>query len=170
MSILAQPTPETTATLIDFPPPTWLKHTPIYMLPYRPFDGHYAPDTDAIYLSFGLPQWRYESDGDEFALSIKSWRKPHERWSRESEELPIHRNVDMTILLAHVLFRTEPSQDVEIPAHTFENQDTPIILKALRELPEESAGHQERCRARLCALRDMLNRLAPPAISQPEAK
>lgn len=72
MSVMAHPPPETTNTLINFPPPTWLKHSPIYMLPYEHFDGRYALHTDAKYLSVGLAQWRYDSDDDAFALSVKA--------------------------------------------------------------------------------------------------
>jgi hypothetical protein len=161
LSIIAQATPETTNTLIQFPPPTWLKHTPIYMLPYEPFDGTDPSNTDTKYLSIGLAQWRFDSD-DEFALSIKAWRKPYDRWSRESEELPLHRHVDMTILLAHTIFHAGPSTDVELPAGTFENQTTPITLRARAEFPAESAPFLEHCRVRMRALRDTLNQLDPP--------
>jgi hypothetical protein len=34
---------------------------------------------------------------------MKVWRKPGDRWSRQSEEIPIHRNLDLTILLLSVL-------------------------------------------------------------------
>ena len=157
---MAHPPPETANTLINFPPPTWLKHSPIYMLPYEHFDGRYAFHTDAKYLSVGLAQWRYDSDDDAFAMSVKAWRKPNERWSRENEDPPIHRNVDMTIMLAYVPFRA--GLDVELPANTFGNQSTPITLTAMAEFPGESAPYQERCRARLRVLRDVLNRLGPP--------
>jgi hypothetical protein len=99
LPVIAHPTPETTPTLVNYPPPTWLKHTPVFMLPYEAFDGPYTSHTDTKYLSVGLAQWRYESDGDQFAVSVKSWRKPNDRWSRESEEIPVHRQVDMTICL-----------------------------------------------------------------------
>ena len=36
-------------------------------------------------------------------ISMKVWRKPGDRWSRQSEEIPIHRNLDLTILLLSVL-------------------------------------------------------------------
>lgn len=159
--IIAHPTPETTPTLINYPPPTWLKHTPVFMLPYEAFDGPYASDTDTKYLSVGLAQWRYESDGDRFAVSVKAWRKPNDRWSRESEEIPVHRQVDMTILLAHVMFRPKGSDAVPVPAETFENQTTPLTIMSLGAIPSEAEANEVRCRKRLRVLRDVLNQLDP---------
>lgn len=160
--MITDPTPETTQTLINYPAPTWLKHTPVFMLPYEAFDGRYASDTDTKYLSVGLAQWRYDSHGDAFAISVKSWRKPNDRWSRESEEIPVHRQVDMTILLAHVMFRSKGTDTVLIPAETFEHQVTPLALRALGDFPPESGEYEEKCRERLRMLRDVLNRLDPP--------
>ena len=162
MSVIVHPTPETTPTLINYPPPTWLKHTPVFMLPYEAFDGHNVPfGTDAKYLSVGLAQWRYESEHDQSALSVKSWRKPNDRWSRESEEVPIHRHVDMTILLSYFVSHAENEGDINVPAGTFENQATPLVLRTLGEIPSESREHIQRCRERLHVLRDLLNRLYP---------
>ena len=67
------------------------------MLPYEPFDGPYSGDTDALYLSIGLAQWR-DTD-DTYELSAKVWRMPEEKWSRMSEEIPLHRLADLCILL-----------------------------------------------------------------------
>jgi hypothetical protein len=163
MSVLAHPTPETTATLINYPPPTWLKHTPLVMLPYESFDGPYVPGgTDAKYLSVGLAQWREDAGYNQSDISVKSWRKPNERWSRESEEVPIHRNVDMTILLSHFVYNFGKTDDITLPSETFENQKTPIVLKLLEQVPSDSVPYIERCRSRLRALRDILNELDPP--------
>jgi hypothetical protein len=131
------------------------------MLPYEAFDGPYASDTDTKYLSVGRAQWRYESDGDQSAISVKAWRRPNDRWSRESEEIPVHRQVDMTILLAHVMFRPKGSDAVLVPADTFENQVTPLIMTALGTIPSESEADEALCRKRLRVLRDVLNRLDP---------
>ena len=65
---------------------------------YRQNDGPYSPvKTDARALSLGKATW----DGDE--ISAKVWRHTGDKWSRESEELPLHRVLDLTILLVTVL-------------------------------------------------------------------
>ena len=157
MSPIVSPTSETVQTLMNHTPPTWLKHQPVYLLPYEHFDGPYADETDAKYLGFGLAQWRHDGS-DPHALSIKSWRKPDERWSRQSEEIPLHRHVDMTILLAHIMAsRSVPT--VELPAGTFFNQSQPIELVELVQIPEASSPSQELCRERLRKLREILNQL-----------
>jgi hypothetical protein len=37
-------------TLTKYEPPLWLSHRPIWLLPYEPFDGIYAEETDCKYL------------------------------------------------------------------------------------------------------------------------
>ncbi len=157
MSPVVKPTSETSQTLANFPLPVWLKHTPWVAVPYEHFDGRYADDTDAKYLGIGLAQWRSPID-DPHALSIKSWRKPDEKWSRQSEELPLHRHVDMTILLAHAL-ASSTSPVTDLPPGTFENQNEPITLRKMVELPKECARDLERSRNRLRKLRQVLNDL-----------
>lgn len=71
--------------------PTWLKHTPIISISdYDSHDGHFKHDTDAKALSIGYAQY-----GDHTDISLKVWRHPDERWSAQSEELPVHRVLDL---------------------------------------------------------------------------
>lgn len=83
--------------------PKHLSHKPIISVnDYDQIDGFYAGNTDARALSIGKAQW------DEEQISLKVWREsPDERWSRQSEELPIHRNLDLSIL-----FVTSLSTDI----------------------------------------------------------
>lgn len=77
--------------------PNNLQHKPIIAIDdYDKIDGMYAPDSDAKALSIGLSQYR---DG----ISVKVFRKPNNKWSRQSEELPLHRNLDLTILILDTL-------------------------------------------------------------------
>ncbi len=77
--------------------PTHLSHKPIVKLEgYSQFDGRFAGNTDAAGLSIGLAQW---SDSENMDLSAKVWRYTGEKWSRQSEELPIHRVFDLASLL-----------------------------------------------------------------------
>lgn len=70
---------------------------------YDKEDGKFAGNTDAMALSIGFAQYANEINDEEKDISLKVWRKPNERWSRQSEELPIHRNLDLTILLLTIL-------------------------------------------------------------------
>ena len=76
-----------------------LKHKPIVEVTgYDAIDGKYAPDTDAMCLSLGLAQWPSPEGKD---ISAKVWRVREDGViSRQSEELPPHRAIDLTILIA----------------------------------------------------------------------
>jgi hypothetical protein len=100
------------------------------MMPYEPFDGPYAGHTDAKYLSIGRAQWNEDNEPDP-DISAKVWRQTDNKWSRMSEELPLHRVVDLCILIVAMLSE-EQGASVIIPAGTFENQTDPIELKKCR--------------------------------------
>lgn len=73
--------------------PKHLSHKPIISVnDYDKIDALYADKTDVKALSIGKAQ--YDSD----QISLKVWRHTDEKWSRQSEELPIHRNLDLSIL------------------------------------------------------------------------
>ena len=55
-----------------------------------------AYDSDAKGLSLGLAQW---NDRGRVDISAKVWRYTGEKWSRQSEELPLHRALDLAILI-----------------------------------------------------------------------
>ncbi len=78
--------------------PTTLKHKPVIVSEnYENVDGRYAYKTDAKGLSLGLAQW---NDRGKVDISAKVWRYTGEKWSRQSEELPLHRVLDLAILVA----------------------------------------------------------------------
>lgn len=77
--------------------PVSLKHKPVIVSEnYENVDGRYAYDTDAKGLSLGLAQW---NDRGKLDISAKVWRYTGEKWSRQSEELPLHRVLDLAILI-----------------------------------------------------------------------
>lgn len=77
--------------------PTTLKHKPVIVVEnYENIDGRYAYNSDAKGLSLGLAQW---NDRGKLEVSAKVWRNTGERWSRQSEELPLHRVLDLAILV-----------------------------------------------------------------------
>ena len=77
--------------------PTELKHKPVIVSEeYDLIDGRFARKTDAKGLSLGLAQWNERGNVD---ISAKIWRHTGEKWSRQSEELPFHRVLDLAILI-----------------------------------------------------------------------
>ncbi len=77
--------------------PTTLKHKPVIAVEnYRNVDGRKAYTSDAEALSIGLAQW---NDRGRVDASAKVWRYTGEKWSRQSEELPLHRVLDLAILI-----------------------------------------------------------------------
>lgn len=85
--------------------PTTLKHKPVITVEnYENVDGRHAYDSDAKGLSLGLAQW---NDRGNVEVSAKVWRYTGEKWSRQSEELPMHRVLDLAILVckANLYFR-----------------------------------------------------------------
>lgn len=78
--------------------PTSLKHKPVIVCEnYENIDGRNAYDSDAKGLSLGLAQW---NDRGKVDISAKVWRHTGNKWSRQSEELPLHRVLDLAILVA----------------------------------------------------------------------
>lgn len=77
--------------------PTTLKHKPVIVSEnYENVDGRNAYGSDAKGLSLGLAQW---NDRGKVDISAKVWRYTGEKWSRQSEELPLHRVIDLAILI-----------------------------------------------------------------------
>lgn len=77
--------------------PTTLKHKPVIISDnYENIDGRNAYQSEAKGLSLGLAQW---NDRGQVDISAKVWRHTGEKWSRQSEELPMHRILDLAILI-----------------------------------------------------------------------
>ena len=72
--------------------PWWLSHKPIVTVDY---EGNDAQAGDAKYLSLGHATWNAED------YSAKIWRRAAEgeRWSRQSEEMPLWRVIDLATLI-----------------------------------------------------------------------
>ena len=77
--------------------PTTLKHKPVIVAEdYENIDGDLAYNSDAKGLSLGLAQW---NDRGKVDISAKIWRHSGNKWSRQSEEMPLHRVLDLAILV-----------------------------------------------------------------------
>ncbi len=99
--------------------PTTLKHKPVIVSEnYENIDGKYAYDSDAKGLSLGLAQW---NDRGKIDISAKVWRHTGGKWSRQSEELPLHRVLDLAILVCRTsqhfqeAYRYEKLYDTDNP-------------------------------------------------------
>lgn len=99
--------------------PTTLKHKPVIVSEnYENVDGRYAYNSDAKGLSLGLAQW---NDRGKVEISAKVWRYTGEKWSRQSEELPLHRVIDLAILVCRAklhfreAYRYDKLYDTENP-------------------------------------------------------
>lgn len=74
--------------------PKHLSHKPIIAVnDYDKMDGMYANNSDVVELSIGFAQY---NDSD---ISAKVWRynQGSERWSSQSEVLPIHKVIDLSL-------------------------------------------------------------------------
>ncbi|MDB6005081.1 MAG: hypothetical protein JWR15_2068 [Prosthecobacter sp.] len=77
--------------------PNHLKHKAVIVAEdYDQIDGQYAGDTDAKGLSLGLAQWNERGHVD---ISAKVWRHTGGKWSRQSEEMPLHRVLDLALMI-----------------------------------------------------------------------
>lgn len=99
--------------------PTMLKHKPVIVCEnYEQVDGRTAYQSEAKGLSLGLAQW---NDRGKVEVSAKVWRYTGEKWSRQSEELPLHRVLDLAILVCRAkqhfqeAYRYEKLYDPEEP-------------------------------------------------------
>lgn len=140
--------------------PQHLQHKPVYALPYQWFDGPFDNTTDMRYLSVGISQY------DSQDVSVKTMRHVDGRWSRQAEELPLHRPLDLTLFLAKVIFdRDLEGGVVSIPVGMFQNQEEEISITPEDRTPEENriyeavANRNPLLVERFISLRDFLNGL-----------
>lgn len=107
--------------------PTTLKHKPVVVAKnYEKVDGRLAADTDAKGLSLGLAQW---NDRGKVDISAKVWRYTGEKWSRQSEELPLHRVLDLSILICRTLAHFQEAYRFE---HLYDPQQPVLDRIALQ--------------------------------------
>lgn len=79
---------------MNFKIPMNLSHKPVIKVEeYGKFDGEHGNNSDAKGLSLGFAQY------DEKQISAKVWRHSSIKWSRQSEELPLNRVLDLTLLI-----------------------------------------------------------------------
>ena len=90
--------------------PTHLKHKPVLEVAnYDQLDGPYRTKTEAKGLSVGLAQWNEPGCTE---ISAKVWRNTGEKWSRQSEELPLHRVIDLALPVCAAIRYAVDSLDI----------------------------------------------------------
>ena len=78
--------------------PTTLKHKPVIVSEdYNYVNGRLANESETEGLSLGLAQW---NDRGRVDISAKIWRYTGQKWSRLSEEMHLHKVLDLAILTA----------------------------------------------------------------------
>jgi len=98
----------------DYKIPTWLKHKPVIVIE----NYHNVGGYDAKGLSLGLAQWNDRGNVD---ISAKIWRHTDNKWSRQSEEMPLKRVLDLAILICKSYLHLENSNEIEKNNFAFED-------------------------------------------------
>jgi Family of unknown function (DUF6530) len=115
------------------------------LIPYADFDGPYAGNTDCKFISVGWAQW----EENPRPLSVKLLCHTGDRWSRQSEEMPLHRCVDATSVIAMMVKQSNHLGTFDIPAGFFEGQKKPLEVSTGSEAPTGSKAEQEHLRKQL---------------------
>ena len=76
--------------------PWWLSHKPVITVDYENND---AEAGDAKFMSIGHSTWNYE----DFSAKIWRWAENGDRWSRQSEEIPLWRVLDLATLFVSII-------------------------------------------------------------------
>lgn len=133
--------------------PTHLKHQPIIGVDaYKMLDGFMAGDTDARSISIGIAQW--DKKANEISAKVFRHDDKHNKWSRQSEELPIHRCFDLCSLIVQAI---AISKDRELSTET---ELKPYIvnegmLKKIKDFYEDK--EKKSLKKKIENLRNLLN-------------
>ncbi|NCD00173.1 MAG: hypothetical protein EOL95_10800 [Bacteroidia bacterium] len=135
--------------------PELLKHKPIIAVNgYDENDAQFAGGTDARALSIGIAQYDDYNDDHNKEISLKVWRHTGEKWSRQSEELPIHRCIDLNILFLDSLLCCIENK---YPDSFFEG--TIINADKIKDIARYYDNKKEYLKPRLIELKNKLNKL-----------
>jgi len=129
--------------------PKHLKHKPIISVnQYDKIDSKYKDKTDVRALSIGEAQYNKKE------ISLKVWRHTGKMWSRQNEELPLHRNIDLNILLLGALMTDINSNYPK--TNLREEIDRPDKVQEIIDYYEQ---HNAFLKPRLEELKDKVNEL-----------
>jgi hypothetical protein len=112
--------------------PQHLKHQPIVVVDDYNIIGEKNKDSDAKGLSIGKSLW------NEDEISAKVWRhvEKTQRWSRQSEELPLHRVLDLAILIVS-LYKSNINQSTSLKETVLNENDLLKVQDFLKENEED---------------------------------
>lgn len=123
--------------------PMYLAHKPIIACDYSVYTN---ADDDAKYLSIGHGQYDFNS------ASVKIFRHTGEKWSRQSEELPINRVGDLALLLLSAMKKVyNPNSDT-----TILNEEV-LKEEELDFLRDEFESNKERLKGSFLEIKRLLN-------------
>ena len=130
--------------------PEHLAHKPIIGVDnYDRIDGRYANNSDAKALSLGKSQW----DSNEMAAKV--WRHTGEKWTRQSEELPLHRVLDLAILILSMYVEEDGSNRAKTTLNEVViNQSDLAILEQFLE------ANKQYLMPRIKELKEILNKIS----------
>ncbi|OPA73621.1 hypothetical protein BVG16_27850 [Paenibacillus selenitireducens] len=101
--------------------PVSKNHKPVIISDnYGKVDGRFANNTDAKALSLGLTPWNDEGKPH---ISANLWKYTEEKWTGQSEEIPIHRILDLSILICSAMTHFSEAYRYE---HLYDPQN-PVI-------------------------------------------
>ena len=127
--------------------PKHLSHKPIIAVDhYEDIDSKLKNNTDVRYLSIGKAQY------DNTEISLKVWRQANNKWSRQSEELPIHRNIDLSILFIASLLT-----DVSSNYPTSNLREQIIEKDQVDDIKDYYRKHENQLKPRLQELKKQLD-------------
>ncbi|TPE43347.1 DUF6530 family protein [Pontibacter mangrovi] len=129
--------------------PEHLQHKPIVAVnDYDKIDGPHAHHTDTRALSIGQAQY----DGNH--ISGKVWRHTGNKWSRQSEEMPIHRSIDLATLFVASLLA---SNGVKAPLSNLNEQV--VDGNKLKAIHDYYLKHETIIKPKLEELKRVLDKL-----------
>lgn len=122
--------------------PNHLRHKPVIILEeYEAIDGKNQGGSDAKGLSLGLAQW---NDRRNIEISAKVWRHTESKWSRQSEELPLHRVLDLAILICkakkHVSQSKNQTTFGQIDEIALQGETKPITVNSENPMIADDMG------------------------------
>lgn len=101
--------------------PATLEYAPVMVSEnYNQVDGRLAGNSEVKGLSLGLDR---RNDSGKVNISAKVWSHIGEEWSEQSEELPLHRVLDLSLLICRSL---EHFRDAYRYEHLYDPQESVI--------------------------------------------
>lgn len=133
--------------------PEHLQHKPIIGVDdYDKLDGYRANNTDAKALSIGKAQW------DENEISAKIWRHTTGdntgKWSRQSEEVPLNRILDLALLIAAQYIPHNEDEEYKTPLN-----EVVINQRETKKLDQFMSDNKEILLPKLQELKNILSKI-----------